>query len=241
MLGATYGIAAGATSASSSRTSRTKSYLDEVTQAFHDLFGISNGDREDYPEHDNVIDLVEREDFEAVEDRYDGSVWRTLGLVFEQEITAGGPSTPAVAIGCEVRYLDSTQGILDPEHSWGAGAWASLAKRLPKDFHLYFGCGYGWHEADVWHTFPLETDQASAFAALEWRANPSSSWILQSLFSDDVTTQRPPWDDTSVEMLAGWRGRVGKSTQLEIALIENAVYFGTTPDFGIHLALSQGF
>ena len=89
---------------------------------------------------------------------------------------------------------------------------------------------------------PARDGSGERIAALEWRANPSSSWILQSLLLDDVTTQLASVGrHLRRDARAGGEAGSARARSLEIALIENAVYFGTSPDFGIHLALRQGF
>lgn len=242
MLALSWGVTSGtALTLEAADFSRMGGFFDGFTDGFHGMFGFSDGDRSDYPKRDNVIEIVERDDFHPIEDRHTGSVWQTLGILVEHEIGKGDESLPALAVGCELRYLDSSQGVLDEEHSLSAGAWASAAKRVSEDFYCYLALGYGWHDADRWHDYALETTQPTLLAALEWRTSSRTAWILQYLFADGVTQDRPPWHEPSNEILVGWKGALSSRTQLELALIENTQVYGTAPDFGVHIGLRQKF
>jgi hypothetical protein len=220
---------------------RTRSYLDPITEWFHDLFRISQNGRERFPKKDNVIEYFEREDFEGFIDDHSGSVWRTYGVGFQHELLTGIDGKPSVAVGFDLRFLESTQGVLDDDDPWSAGVSLGAAQRLEGDLHAYFGLGWAWHGPDRWYDEPLHTTQLGARLGLEWHYAARMSYLLQYAYSDDVTLRRPPWNEPAHEVLIGWAYAGPRGSRLEIGILENMVIFGTSPDFGFHLALSTGF
>ena len=220
---------------------RTDSDLDSVTELFHELFKIGDNDRDSFPKGDNVIDMVRRLDFEPVHDEHSGSVWRTYGAGVQREVLNSLDPMSTVHVGFDLRYIESTQGVLDDDDPWSVGFSIGAASLLRGDLHGYLGLGYAWHGAQQWYADRLHSTQFAWRAALEWHYAVHRSWVLQYAYADDVTVKRLPWHQPSHEVLLGWVWEGGHGTRFELGLLENVAVFGTSPDFGLQLGLRYGF
>lgn len=219
---------------------RTDSFLDPVTDAFHDLFGLGDSGRDSFPERDNIIDL-ELKDGVEIEDRSSGSEASNITLTLQHNLTCGSQTLPALAYSVSARWDAGGDADLRGSTPFSAGISASAARRLGNSFYTYLGLGYNWHGIDESRGLPLVDEQWSGLAALEWRYAANCSWVLQYLVSEGVAVDRDPFDKPSNELDLGWKWEFKRNTVLEIGLIENIIEVDNSPDFGLHFGLRHRF
>jgi hypothetical protein len=219
---------------------RTGSYLDPITNAFHELFGLGDSGRSRFPDYENVIDL-ELKDGVEIEDHDSGIESGDITLTLQHSLTCGTETWPALSYDLSVRYHLGGSVDLEGSHPWSFGASMSAARRIGHSFYTYLGLGYTWHGLDEALGLPLVDEQWSSLLALEWRYRAHSSWVLQYLVSEGVARDRDPFDKPSNEINLGWKRELGSGLLLEIGLIENMIEVDNSPDFGIHFGLSKRF
>lgn len=219
---------------------RTDSYLDPITDAFHDLFGLGDAGRDMFPEHDNVIDLEPRDGVQ-IEDRDSGSEASNLALTLQHNLTCGSAALPAIAYAASVRWDAGGHADLRGSSHFSAGLSASAARRLGDSFYAYLGLGYNWHGVDESRGLPLRDEQWSGLGALEWRYAANCSWVLQYLVSEGVAVDREPFDKPANELNLGWKWEFRKGTVFEVGLIENIIEVDNSPDFGLHFGIQHRF
>ena len=220
--------------------SRFDSYLDPVTDAFHDVFGLGDSGRDRFPERDNVIDL-EPQGGVGIEDRSSGSESQNVALSLQHNLTCGTETWPALAYGVDAIYHLGGQADLDGRSKLSVALSASMARRMSETFYAYLCLGHVWHGLDEWRGLPLESRQWSGLAAVEWRYAPTAAFVLQYLVTDGVASARDPFDDPSNEVNLGWKKEVSSGLVIEIGLIENVIEPDNSPDFGLHFGLRKRF
>jgi hypothetical protein len=217
---------------------RTDSFLDPITDAFHDLFGFGDAGRDRFPERDNIIDL-EPQDGIDIEDRSSGTEATHLTLSLQQSLTDGTRTWPALAASASVRWDAGGHADLEGDSRFSTGLTLSAARRLGEAFHGYLGLGYNWHGLDESRGLALTDEQWSGLAAVEWRRASNRSWVLQYLVSEAVSIDRAPFDKASHELNLGWKWEFKPGTVFEIGLIENIVELDNSPDFGLHFGIQH--
>jgi thiol-disulfide isomerase/thioredoxin len=219
---------------------RTDSYLDPVTNTFHDLFGLGDSGRDDFPAHDNVIDLELRDGIE-IEDRSSGTETTHLALTLQHNLTCGTKLWPALAYSVSGRWDAGGDAELEGSSPFSAGISGSAARRLGESFYGYLGLSYNWYGLDESRGLPLVDEQWGALAALEWSYRANRSFVLQYLVSEGVALDRDPFDDSTHEINLGWKCEISLGTVLEIGLIENMINVDNSPDFGLHFGIKHRF
>ena len=219
---------------------RTDSYLDSVTDAFHDLFGIGDSGRDQFPSNDNIIDLEPQDGLE-IEDTSSGSEATHVTLTMQHNVTCGTTVWPALAYAVSTRWDAGGDAELEGDSDFSAGVSASAARRLGDRFYAYLGGAYNWYGPDESRGLELEDEQWGGLAALEWSYRAKRSLILQYLINEGAAVDRAPFDEITHEVHFGWKGEVRPGTVLEIGVIENIINADNSPDFGLHFGLRFRF
>jgi hypothetical protein len=219
---------------------RTDSYLDPVVDGFHDLFGIDDAGRDQFPEHDNIIDLEPKNGVE-IEDRSSGSEATFVTLTMQHNVTCGTTVWPALAYSVSTRWDAGGDAELEGSSDFSAGISGSAAKRLGERFYTYLGLGYNWYGPDESRGLELKDEQWGGLAALEWSYRSRRSFVLEYLVNEGAAADRDPFDDPTHEVHLGWKCEVRPGTVLELGLIENIVNMDNSPDFGLHFGLRYRF
>ena len=220
--------------------SRTYRYLDGITNAFHDLFGLDDAGRDDFPENDNIIDLEPQNGVE-IEDTSTGSESTHVTLTLQHNLTCGTTVWPALAYSVSTRWDAGGHADLEGSSDFSFGVSGSAARRLGEKFYAYLGAGYNWYGPDESRGLPLKDEQWGGLAALEWSYKPTRSLVLQYLVNEGAAVDRDPFDKITHEVHFGWKGEIRTGTVLEIGLIENIINADNSPDFGLHFGLRFRF
>jgi hypothetical protein len=221
--------------------SRTDSYLDPVTDAFHDLFGLGDSGRDQFPERDNVIDLEPKDGSPDIEDRSSGSEATHVTLTAQHNLTCGTDVWPALAWSVSTRWDAGGDAELEGSSDFSAGLSVSAAKRLGEEVYVYLGAAYNWYGPDESRGLALKDEQWGGLVAFEWAYRPRRSWVLEYLVNEGAAESRDPFDHTTHEVHLGWKAEVRRGTVLEIGLIENIINEDNSPDFGLHFGLRHRF
>ncbi len=219
---------------------RTYSYLDGVTDAFHDLFGIGDAGRDDFPSNENIIDL-EEENGVAIEDESAGSEATHVTLTLQHNVTCGTDVLPALAYAFSTRWDAGGDAELEGSSDFSAGVSVSAAKRLGEEFYTYLGLGYFWYGPDEARGLPLKDEQWGGLAALEWAYKSKRSLILEYLVNEGAALDRSPFDEVTHEVHFGWKREMNPGTVLELGLIENLINADNSPDIGLHIGIRHRF
>ena len=219
---------------------RTDSYLDGITNAFHDLFGIDDAGRDDFPKNDNIIDL-ELENGVEIEDRSSGSEATHVTLTAQHNVTCGTEVWPALAYSVSTRWDAGGDAELEGSSDFSAGLSVSAAKRLGERFYAYLGLGYNWYGPDESRGLPLKDEQWGGLAAVEWSYKSRRSLILEYLINEGAAVDRTPFDEITHEVHVGWKCEVRPGTVIELGVIENLINADNSADFGVHFGVRHRF
>lgn len=213
--------------------------LDGVIEGFHDLFGISQNGRDLAPRNDFRVFLDPRDGTGVVDlgAEVDGSYSKNLLVTFHHNLTEGKASWPAISYAVIARYgdADASDGS-----GWDAALSVGTSRRFGR-LYLYLSLGYAWYPSDTFYGIELPESQFTVLAAGEWRFKPRMSLILEWLRMQDVETGSNLFPDISNQIVVGWKWEVRQAGILEIGMLQNAVPYDASPDFGVHVAFTQRF
>jgi len=213
--------------------------LDSVIESFHDLLGINQNGRDLAPRNDFRIFLDPRDgtgNFDLGAES-EGSYAKNLLVTFHHNLTEGTTSWPAISYAVTARYgdADASDGS-----GWDAALSVGAARRFGS-FYVYLSLGYAWYSSDTFFGIELPETQLTVLAAGEWRFKPRMSLILEWLRTQDVKTGSDLFPDISNQIVIGWKWELRPSGVLEIGMLQNAVPYDASPDFGVHAAFTQRF
>lgn len=221
--------------------SRFGGAMDGFIQGFHDLFGIDQNGRDEVPRGDFVVSLNPLDGPSvALDDSDRGDYSRTLQLSLQHNVTCGTSRLPALSYSLSARLETLDAGDLSGGGDLDLGASVALARRFGR-LYLYGTLGYAWFGRDSFRGIKLADSQSSALLALEWRFRAKQSLLLQYLRTDGLIDDFGPFADASNEVTIGYKWELRRKGILEIGLIENIVAFDNSPDFGVHVGVSQRF
>lgn len=216
---------------------RFESVLDDITNAFHNIFGLDESGRDLFPEHENVISINDAGILSDDEDRYT----QDLSLTIQHNLTCGTEHLPALAWALAARTNLGGNIDLDGAEDISVGLSLSAARRVSESWYLYGSLGYLFHGLDVWRGIKLRDTQLSALFAAEYRYAPRAAWIFQVLYTQEVARNLRPFDEPSYEFDLGWKKEIADGTVLELGLLENAFTVDNSPDVGFHFGLTHRF
>ena len=213
--------------------------LDSVIEGFHDLFGIDQNGRDLAPRNGVRIFLDPDEGGGPVDlgDEFEGSYAKNLLVTFSHNLTEGNTSWPAISYAITGRYSDA-------DASDGAGwdgAVSVGASRRFGHFYVYLSIGFAWYSNDTFYGIELPDAQFTFLATGEWRFTPRMSLILEWARMKSPQTSSDYFPETANQIVIGWKWELRQSGVLEIGMLQNAVPYDSSPDFGIHAAFTQRF
>jgi thiol-disulfide isomerase/thioredoxin len=222
--------------------SRFGGAMDGFIEGFHDLFGLGQAGRDEFPRNQTNFFIDPQNGSPPVSllgSDASGTFARDLLLTFQHNVTCGTTKWPALSWAVTGRYSLGNPGDLEGD-SFDLALSVAAARRFGK-FYVYLTLGYAWYGSDAVYGLELETTQATVLAAAEWRFKPRMSLVFQYLGTQGVAKDLGVFSDPSNEIVLGWKWEVRQAGVLEIGLIENILEFGNSPDFGVHAAWTQRF
>ena len=213
--------------------------LDGVIESFHDLFGIDQNGR----------DLVPRNGFRVFLDPeggdgpvdvgagFEGMYERNLLLTFSHNLTEGTKSYPAISYAVTARYADAdaTDGA-----GWD-GAVSVGASRRVGHFYVYLSLGYAWYSKDSFYGIEFPDAQFTVLGAGEWRFKRRMSLVLEWIWMRSPEMSSDFFPETTNQIVIGWKWELRPAGVLELGMLQNAVPYDASPDFGVHAAFIQRF
>jgi hypothetical protein len=219
-------------------TSAFGGYMDGFIQGFHDLFGVRQSGRDEYPKGGYAIRIeptATQPGLDAAEGRGDLDAFGRVTLI--RQISKGGRGRPALAATLTVQ-ADLQHGLFFGGSGWDVGAQLIGAKRLG-DFHVYVSGGWIRYGRSFFEEVRLRRTTLSGMGAVEWRYRPDASLVVQLLLSEGIADDYHVFSDVAHEITLGWKRRLKDGWLLEVGLIENIIEFDNSPDFGVHLGLTR--
>ena len=215
--------------------------MDSFIEGFHDLFGLGQSGRDQWPQDQCmiVIDPGDGSPPLILDDGSCGTFARSILLTLQNNVTCGTDKLPALSWSVTGRYAAGNPSEVE-DGDWDVALSVAASHRFGK-FYVYLTLGYAWYSSDSVYGIELENTQATVLAAGEWRFNPRMSFVLQYLGSEGVAKDLGPFSDLSNEVMIGWKWELRQAGVLEIGLLENIVSFDNSPDFGVHAAFTQRF
>jgi hypothetical protein len=213
--------------------------LDSVIESFHDLFGINQNGRDRAPRNDFRIFLDPGDGNGPIDlgAEFEGSYAKSFLFTFHHNLTEGTASWPAISYavtGCNAD-ADAADGT-----GWDAAMSVGASRRFGR-FYGYLSIGYAWYSNDTFYGIELPSSQFTVLAAGEWRFTPRMSLILEWLRTQDVKSGSEFFPGISNQIVVGWKWELKRSGVLEIGMLQNAVPYDASPDFGVHAAFTQRF
>ncbi len=210
--------------------------MDGLIQNFHDLFGLPQGGRDDFPRYSYRIYLEDSRGRILVDrDRPFGHATGLRASVF-RVLVEGDGNRPWVTVGGGIHWTLS-RGIVRGPHRLDAQVQAAAGRRWGR-WSVVLNTGYTWFgETSFAGVVPLKHSQWTGALSLEWRAFRRSAIIGQYLVAEGAVDGIEPFDSFSHEVLLAWVGPIGPGLVLEAGFIENMFHYEAGPDFGVHLGL----
>ncbi|MEM6706597.1 MAG: DUF3187 family protein [Acidobacteriota bacterium] len=225
--------------------------LDRIVEATHDLLGVSQGGRQ-FLVADDVRLFVEGEPFESLSLDQGGAVGKSLGFGFENvahcaeegeskaDVRRSPTGVPTTTWGVFFRVKDVEniptarwQGD-DVDVSGGVQSVWTAGR-----FVLTAGMSFTFFGSESLGGAELASHQVGALGAVEWRAGPRWSVVLQYL-ATEAALNRFPFDRPTNEVLLGVKTRWGP-TLVEAAIVENVIVSPNGPDIGFHFGFGTRF
>lgn len=211
-------------------------HLDNITVAFHDIFGIDQNGRDEVPMNDTRISFPTY----GIElgDRYRKAFSRAIEGALIKKVANQDGRWPAVAISASIRYEMLEDGPV-PQGSMDYSVEVNLGKRLGKNF-VYGSLGYTYFDTSHFFSMPLKDTQRTGMLAYERHVGKNSALVVQYLYGEGVAIDLGELSDASHEIIFGYKWLRSK-VLWEFALTENIINFNNSPDFGLTAGFSYRF
>jgi hypothetical protein len=199
--------------------------LDEITEEFHDLFGISQNGRSDVPRNDTRLRVLDHGVDLGREIR--GSFSQSLELSVQKVLIDKAVNWPALAVNLNMSYETLGDGVIE-QGSVDYGVQFSMAQKYAPGY-AYANLSLTRFGSDESLGIPLEEHQYSGMLGYEFTHSANQAFIVQYLFSQGVVKNLGALADVSHEIHLGYKWR---SRQLlwQAGLVENIVNFDNSPD-----------
>ncbi len=220
---------------------RNGGFADGLIEGFHDLFGISNAEREKYPRDEMTIE-VDTSDGKKV--LYEGNEWGLgdISLMGSWILSQGSQFLPCTVIEAGVTLPtgdeDKLLGIGDPV--WGMAIL--MTKRIGGSRWLVnLGASGSYCSRKRMLGIEINQEQYTLISGLEYEWSPRLSIILQELMSSPFAKNFYELSKSTNDLNLGIKFRVGELGTMEIGVQEDLLNFNNSADFGLHIGYRQIF
>ncbi|MFZ5571087.1 MAG: DUF3187 family protein [Thermodesulfobacteriota bacterium] len=214
--------------------------LDGFIQNFHDVCGIDQGGRDQFPRYRTRYitrdemgrPLTEEGDLGEQLDN------NGIGLLSHYVLTHGGRWLPSLGATALVHY--GLRGPKSPSLPLDIGFGLGMAKRLANGWFIYGHVGYtnfGQTEFEDF-AFRMENDAWSSMFAVsrQWRR---LGIVAQYNFHEGMVKNYGRFHEPAHEFTLGLKWQCENAGVLEFGLIENFIIYDNSNDFGLHLAYAH--
>lgn len=217
---------------------RTSGTLDTFIIAFHRTFNLSIGNRRQYQDHPQRIQIRPSDGGPTVlvDEHSEQPFQQGLILTAQYTVVQGSAVEPAMAGAVSVRrVLDSGDLTLgSPVDVSGSLSFAKSAGPV----YFYLGGSFAWFGQEEFSGLPLRTTQWSGLFGIEVRATDWFSVTAQYLITSGGVDGLGDLSRPSHEVTTGFKWDLGRGYLLETAILENIIKPTNSPDFGVHLSLT---
>lgn len=213
-------------------------HLDQLTEEFHDLFGISQNGRLEVDTNGTSLSIPEYGINLGTELK--GEFSQTVGLSIHKVLVDKSVNWPATAVNFNLSYETLGDGMIE-QGSFDYGVQFSIADKRASGY-AYGNISYTQFGSDDALGIPLADHQLSGMIGYEFKVSANRAFIMQYLFSQGVVENLGALDDVSHEIHLGYKWRT-RSLLWELGLVENIVNFDNSPDvaftFGMTYKIDQ--
>lgn len=229
---------------------RSGGYLDNFIESFHDLFGITQARRQNYPKNQLHVETFRRNPGIYLGQHDAGYGFGNPVLKFQKQLWRAARTPSAQAPTHEPQL--SLQGavklpigsISQSFASSRISVLANLALHAPLSTWAHVFVAYGLMLSPTIaqiYGMPLSEVQKFLMLSVLFRVTQRVNLLCQYLNQDGIVevADFSPMERTTHEFALGlqWAPWRRQNTLLELALIENTVHDANTPDFGFHLGI----
>lgn len=212
--------------------------LDGFIEWFERSVGAINHDRLRAPRGRYLI-RVRNRDGSILEYGGQDAGWHVEHVAFElkHQLLEGTEATPSLVASGIVKLPVGNQVAGRPDGGVDVGASLDAGWRLGR-FNLYGSLGVVAFGSSDSHGIDLLRYQPSVMTAVEYRATPRSSLVVQGLLSGPVARHFGDFSDRTAEFAVGVKHRVGRDLLLETSVVENLLVYGNSADVAFHAGLT---
>ena len=217
---------------------RTTGYLDTFILGFHRTFNLSIGNRRQYQNHPQTIQIQPPDGGPTIlVDEHDPQPYaQSLLATAQVALVRGGDSFPDVSASLSLRRVLS-DGDLSLGSPVDVGASLSFSKSAGP-VYFYLGGSLAWYGEEDFSGLPLRSIQWSGIFGIEIRATGWFSIAGQYLITSGGLDSLDDLSRPSHEITAGFKWKLGRAYVLETAIIENIINPYNSPDFGVHFSVT---
>jgi len=208
-------------------------HLDQITENFHDLFGIKQNGRTKVPKNDTHI-FIPDYDIDLGKENH-GEYSQTIGLSIQKVLLDKSISWSALAMNINMSYETLGNGLIE-QGSFDYGVQLSAAQKQSYGYaygHISF-IHFGSNET---LSLPLSNHQLSGMLGYEFTVKANQSFLLQYLFSEGMVKNLAALEDYSHEIHIGYKWQT-KSYLYELGIVENIVNLDNSPDMAVTFGLT---
>jgi len=217
--------------------------LDGSIKEFHDLFGLDQDGRDEWPQYETHIIHRDKQGNTIVHKDDVGSSLDNngLGMGLHYVLTFGGNWMPAVGVTAMMRYgLEGPEGLGKP---LDLGMGLGLSKRIAKRWYTYGYLGYTHYGQTEYNTLAIEFEENlfSGMAAIAWHLKPNFSILAQYQAHEGAVKNFGTFSKPAHEVTFGFKWLMAQGGVLEFGMIENFIIYDNSSDFGLHLGYGYSF
>ena len=214
--------------------------LDRVIEDFHSVFGLGDDNRPVAEDRDVSVVIVDPRTGEQqlwVDQQKRG--WSLAEPVFEATL-----QMPLEAVDLAVHGFVRLPLSTGPENLSGYLPRTGLSLALGRRFGSFYGSasgGFGYVDHDRYMGVALRPWVRSFALGLEYHPGGSAhSLFFQGLATDGAAEEFASLSQGRYQVKFGYGYRFNPGARLEIGILENVFRFNNTPDFGLHMGITQG-
>ena len=214
--------------------------MDGFIDGFHELFGLTQAEKENYPSNSTHF-ILRDENLNDIRNTGENGDWdhMSLSVYGTWLLVAGDRQIPAVGLIAQIR-----QGIdtpFDDSNALDAGIGIGLSKRWADQWYSYHNLSFSWFGETELRELEFKKNTIGFMNALEWRIIPTISLLLQYRLDSAAVEGYTSLNQTTHEFDLGAKWRIGSGGALEFAIVENFINYDRGADVAFHLGYHGTF
>ena len=218
--------------------------MDGFIQSFHDIVGMSQNGRDEVKKGLSRVGRVGATTEETKADVFNNN---GVTLFATYDLTDGDHAIPAMNMSVSLRYgLESAQGFVET-HPLDYGISFGLAKRLSPRWYAHALVSLCLYEHDQVSDelgatpIAMKDRQFGGLLAFGYQWTERTTLLMQYMPYEEAIENVSGLNESSHEIHLGLKYRTRTAGVFEFGVIENAVTFDNSPDFGFHLGWVESF